>query len=161
VKRLLLVYIGLLAATVFWFAAILAAPWLWSEGRLEAAALLYRAFSLVCHQMTDRSFAFHGRQFGVCSRCTSIYAGFAFGLVLYPLVRRLKATDFPPRGILLAAAAPTLVDFLLGYSGLWLNTVFSRAATGVLLGAVLAFYILPGFVSALGGSAAQRRTGGY
>ncbi len=130
---------------------IFAAPWLWSEGHTLPAALLYRGFSVVCHQMAERSFHFHGHQLGVCSRCAGIYGGFVLGLALYPMVRLLKETVFPPRWILLGAAIPTAADFLLGYSGLWANTFLSRTATGLLLGVVLAFFILPGFVSAFSG----------
>jgi len=155
VNRPVLVYIGLLTVTIIWLAMIFAAPWLLGEGHTLPAALLYRSFSMICHQMADRSFHFHGHQLGVCSRCAGIYGGFALGLALYPMLRVLKETAFPPRWILLGAAAPTAVDFLLGYSGLWANTFLSRTATGSLLGAVLAFYILPGFVAAWTGQGTQ------
>ncbi|MGH9841546.1 MAG: DUF2085 domain-containing protein [Blastocatellia bacterium] len=150
-KRPVLVYIGLLMVTALWLAMVFASPWLWAEGHALPAALLYRGFSAVCHQMAERSFYFHGHQLGVCSRCMGIYGGFALGLALYPMVRPLKETVFPPRWILLIAAIPIAMDFLLGYSGLWANTFLSRTATGSLLGVVLAFFILPGFVSAFTG----------
>lgn len=148
-KRPVLVYCGLLALTACWLALIVAAPWLWAEGRLAPAEALYQGFSVICHQLAERSFFYRGHQLGVCSRCFGIYGGFAAGLALYPAIRRLKETAFPPRRILLAAAMPTAMDFLLGYSGLWANTFLSRTATGALLGVVVAFYIVPGFVATL------------
>jgi uncharacterized membrane protein len=86
---------------------------------------------------------------GVCSRCASIYAGFVIGLLLYPLLRDLREDRFPPRWILIGAAVPTLIDFAGGVLGLFANTFLSRALTGVLFGAVAAFYVTPGLVSAL------------
>jgi hypothetical protein len=75
-----------------------------------------------------------------------LYAGLAIGLLLYPLARSLRSTETPARVWLLIAAAPTAVDFLLGFLGVWPNTHFSRAATGALLGAVAALFIVPGLV---------------
>jgi uncharacterized membrane protein len=86
---------------------------------------------------------------GVCSRCASIYAGFIIGLLLYPFLRDLREDRFPPRWILIGAAVPTVVDFAGGVLGVFANTFLSRALTGVLFGAVAAFYVTPGLVSAL------------
>jgi uncharacterized membrane protein len=86
---------------------------------------------------------------GVCSRCAGIYAGFIIGLSLYPFARDLREDRFPPRWILIAAAAPTGIDFTAGILGLFANTFLSRTLTGMLFGAVAAFYITPGLVSAL------------
>jgi len=88
---------------------------------------------------------------GVCSRCASIYAGFIIGLLLYPFLRDLREDRFPPRWILIGAAVPTAIDFAGGVLGLFANTFLSRALTGVLFGAVAAFYVTPGLVSALNG----------
>jgi len=86
---------------------------------------------------------------GVCSRCASIYAGFITGLLLYPLLRDLREERFPPRWMLIGAAVPTAIDFTGGVLGLFSNTFLSRALTGILFGAVAAFYVAPGLVSAL------------
>ncbi|MCA1594754.1 MAG: hypothetical protein LC754_19425, partial [Acidobacteria bacterium] len=43
-------------------------------------------------------------------------------------------------------ALPTTVDFALGFFGVWENTHLSRFLTAVLLGAVAAFFIVPGLV---------------
>jgi hypothetical protein len=52
----------------------------------------------------------------------------------------------PGRAWLLAAALPTAVDFALGFFGVWENTHLSRFLTALLLGAVTAFYVVPGVV---------------
>jgi hypothetical protein len=38
--------------------------------------------------------------------------------------------------------------FALGWLGIWHNTFASRALTGLLLGSVAAFYLLPGLIEA-------------
>ena len=134
---------------VFWIALILAAPWLMAEKHFLTSASVYQGFSVVCHQNPERSYYFHGYPMGVCSRCISIYAGTIIGLLLYPFLRDLQEEDFPPRWILIVAAIPTLIDFTGGVLGLFANTFFSRSLTGIIFGSVAAFYITPGFVSAL------------
>jgi uncharacterized membrane protein len=138
-----------MALSVLWMGLILAAPWLLAERHFLASAVIYRAFSTVCHQMPARSFYFYGHPMGVCSRCASIYAGFIIGLSIYPFARDLREDRFPPRWILIGATVPTLIDFTAGISGLLANSFLSRALTGILFGAVAAFYITPGLVSAM------------
>jgi uncharacterized membrane protein len=144
----MIVYAALMALSILWASLILAAPWLMAERHFLASAVIYKGFSAVCHQAPERSFYFHGRPMGVCSRCASIYAGFIIGLLLYPILRDLREDRFPPRWILIGAAVPTVIDFAGGVLGLFANSFPSRALTGVLFGAVAAFYITPGLVSA-------------
>ena len=121
------------------------APALRAEGALIASQVVYRLFSAACHQMPERSFYFLGFPLAVCARCAGLYAGAAAGLLAYPLLRRpLARTDAPQRGWLLLAALPTSLDFALGVLGLWENTHASRFSTALLLGAVSAFFIMPG-----------------
>ncbi len=145
----MIVYATLVTLSLAWIALILATPWLMAERHPLASAALYQGFSAVCHQIPERSFYFRGYPMGVCSRCASIYAGFVIGLLLYPFARDLREGAFPPRWILIAAAIPTVIDFAGGILGLFTNTFLSRSLTGILFGAVVAFYITPGFVSAL------------
>ncbi|MGH9751965.1 MAG: DUF2085 domain-containing protein [Blastocatellia bacterium] len=138
--------------SILWAALILAAPWLMAERHFLTSAAIYQGFSVVCHQLPERSFYFSGRPMGVCSRCASIYAGFIIGLLLYPFLRDLREDRFPPRPprwILIGAAIPTAIDFTGGILGLFANTFLSRALTGILFGAVAAFYVTPGLISAL------------
>jgi len=145
----IIVYAALMALSVLWMALILVAPWLVAERHFMASTIIYQGFSAVCHQIPERSFYFHGYPMGVCSRCASIYAGFVIGLLLYPFLRDLREDAFPPRWILIFAAIPTVIDFTGGALGLFANTFLSRALTGSLFGAVAAFYVTPGLVSAL------------
>src|SRR4030095_2580674 len=144
----MIVYAALMALSILWASLILAAPWLRAGRHFLASAVIYKGFSAVCHQAPERSFYFHGRPMGVCSRCASIYAGFIIGLLLSPFRRVLRDARFPPRWILIGAAVPTVLDFAGGVLGLFANSFPSRALTGVLFGAVAAFYITPGLVSA-------------
>jgi len=145
----MIVYAALMTLSILWIAVILSAPWLMAERRFLASAAIYQGLSAVCHQTPERSFYFHGYPMGVCSRCASIYAGFVIGLLLYPFLRDVREDRFPPRWILIGAAVPTAVDFTVGVLGLLANTFLSRALTGILFGAVAAFYVTPGLVSAL------------
>src|SRR5262249_36325780 len=148
-RNAMIVYASLVTLSVLWMALILAAPWLMAERHFLASAAIYQWLSVVCHQLPERSFYFHGYPMGVCSRCAGIYAGAIIGLLLYPILRDLREEEFPPRWILIGAAIPTAVDFTGGVLGLFANTFLSRTLTGVLFGAVAAFYITPGLVSAL------------
>ena len=111
------------------------------------SAPLHRAFGFVCHQIPARSFYLSGHPLGVCARCFGLYAGFALGALLYPLLRRPIGTTLPPpRFWLVVALVPTALDFGLDFAGLLANTHFSRAATGLLLGAASAAYVIPALV---------------
>jgi len=143
-------------ALVFWLMSavtvlllvslIIVAPVAAASGHGELAHGIYGAFGVLCHQMPERSFFIAGHKFAVCSRCTGVYAGFAFTLLLYPLLRSLKRTTTPPRSLLLLAAIPLLVDFSVTFFGFWENTHTSRLLTGALLGSVTVFYVMPGII---------------
>jgi uncharacterized membrane protein len=123
---------------------IIVAPLAAAGGHNEIAGAIYYGFSGLCHQRPDRSFFIDGHKFGVCSRCTGIYFGFAFTLLVYPLVRSLRTIATPARKWLLLAALPLAIDFSLTFFGVWENTHTSRLLTGLLLGSVAVFYIMPG-----------------
>ena len=125
---------------------IIAAPFAQAHGHPEFASPIYKTFSFVCHQIPERSFHMSGHQFGVCSRCTGLYTGFAVAALIYPLARSLKRTDTPSRVWLFLAAVPLAIDFALTYFGIWPNTQLSRFLTGALLSSVAVFYIMPGLV---------------
>jgi len=97
-----------------------------------AAALLYAAGSRICHQLTDRSFAFAGMQLPVCARC--------FGLYLSGAVAAVLAWFAAPRVMpwariaLAAAALPTGVTWALEAAGLAGFSNISRAGAALPLG---------------------------
>ena len=125
---------------------IVVAPAAAASGRGELAQGIYGAFGTLCHQLPERSYSIAGHKFAVCSRCTGLYAGFVFTLLLYPLIRSLKTTATPPRSLLVFAAIPLVIDFSVTFFGFWENTHTSRLLTGALLGSVAVFYVMPGIV---------------
>src|SRR5678815_379247 len=129
---------GIVASLV---SLIIVAPLAAAAGHNGLAFAIYRAFGTLCHQLPERSYFIDGHKFAVCSRCTGIYAGFAFTLLLYPLVRSLRNTATPPRSLLILSALPLAIDFSLTFFGFWENTHTSRLLTGALLGSVSVFYV--------------------
>jgi uncharacterized membrane protein len=145
-SRVIGVWLILSAVTLLIVAAIIAAPLAQANDHTLFAGSIYKTFSYLCHQIPERSCRLGDRQFAVCSRCTGLYAGLAFATSGYPLMKSLKRTDTPRIIWLLLAALPLGIDFALGYFSIWENNHFSRFTTGALLGAVAAFYIVPGLI---------------
>jgi uncharacterized membrane protein len=142
------VFIWAITATVtlLFVSLIVIAPVALAHGHDFTALVIYNSFSRFCHQLPERSFYLNGHPFAVCARCTGIYFGFATGVLLYPLVRTFKRSDAPARKWLLIALVPIALDFALDFFGVWQNTHLSRSVTGALLGAVVAFYVVPGLL---------------
>ena len=136
---------------------ILVAPVAAANNHPHLAVIIYRSFASICHQLPERSFFILGRPFAVCARCTGIYSGFALLLVLYPLIRPLRSTYLPPPKWLFWAAVPLTIDFGLTFLGLWENTHTTRLLTGMLLGGVTVFYVMPG-IAELSERIGQRKT---
>ena len=130
------------AATLF-VTLIVVAPLAAASGHGGIAAVIYRGFSIICHQLPERSFFIDDHKLAVCSRCTGLYAGFLFTLLVYPLVRSLRRTTTPARKWLFLAALPLAIDFSLTFLGIWENTHSSRLLTGLLLGGAAVFYVMP------------------
>lgn len=145
-RRPLLFWAVTAAIVVSLVSLIVVAPLAAASGHNEIAGAIYHAFSPLCHQRPDRSYFLDGHPLGVCSRCTGIYFGFALTLLAYPLVRSLRTTTAPARKWLFLAALPLAIDFSLTFFGIWDNTHTSRLLTGLLLGSVAVFYIMPGIV---------------
>jgi len=137
--------------------AIITAPLASAFGYTSFASSIYKAFGFVCHQISERSFHIEGNKFGVCSRCTGLYSGFAFAVLAYPLARSLRNTVPPSIVWLILAALPLAIDFSLGYFNVWANTHASRFATGALFSATTVFYILPGLIE-IAGKLSKRQT---
>jgi len=123
---------------------IIGAPLALAGNHTSIAFVIYRGFSKVCHQIPERSFYLAGYPLAVCSRCTGLYAGFTASLIVYPLFRPFRTTDGPHPRWLFMAAVPLAIDFGLTFVGLWENTHSSRLITGLLLGSVAVFYVMPG-----------------
>lgn len=144
--RALRVWAAILAVAAAWAAAVLSAPLLRAGGYGVAAAVVYKVFAAVCHQMPERSFLLSGEPLAVCARCAGLYAGALAGVLFYPALRPVALACAPWRGWLFLAVAPTAFDFALGFFGVWENTHWSRFLTALPAGAACAFYVVPGFV---------------
>lgn len=134
------------AAALLWVLLIALPPFLAAFEYTKPALPIYAFFSYICHQLPDRSLHLLGHQLGVCSRCFGVYAGLFLGVAVYPLWRRIENIEPLPRIWLFASIVPLAVDWSLTMFGIWENTHFSRFATGMILGAGCATFIVPAIV---------------
>jgi uncharacterized membrane protein len=138
----------LVAAGAAWAAALPLATVAAARPEPSAATYLpalavYGVGSVVCHQQEARSFHIRGRQMPVCARCTGIYAGAAIaGVMVIAGTRRRthrRSWGRVHRWTLLAAAAsPTAASLAFEWATGVTPGNSIRAATGVLLGVVVA-----------------------
>ena len=149
-KRKRIVYAAVLSLALLWCILFMSVPFL-TEGNPSArklAAVISLFFSPVCHQTAERSFHLAGHPLAVCIRCASIYVGFLLGVVLYPLIRNWNDITLPPKKVLLIGLLPSALE--IGIFRLLLNVPdpFFRAFSGLILGAVVSLYAIPGLFSA-------------
>jgi uncharacterized membrane protein len=104
------------------------------------------AFAPYCHQRFDRSFDFAGAVLPVCARCTGLWTGALAGALLLPLLR--PARTVPRLGWLLAAAAPMALDLAIEHLAGGEPRAWSRALTGLCLGAAIVAFVMPALVRA-------------
>jgi uncharacterized membrane protein len=134
------------AVVLFWVFLIILAPAVKYGGLETLSNVIYKFFSVLCHQMPERSFHLFGHQFAVCSRCFGVYFGLVFGFLVYPLFRKIEETEPFPRYWLFLSLVPIGVDWSLGVFGIWENTHLSRFLTGLILGTACAVFIIPAIV---------------
>ena len=89
-----------------------------------------------------------GEQAGVCIRCFAIYFGFLLSMSLLPFFKRLDKIRIPGAKLFFIVLAPMVVDALLNDTGAHLSTTATRVFTGVLLGVVLPWFVVPAFLEA-------------
>ena len=145
-RRPFVIWLTVASLAALLTAMVIVAPLARANGYQTVAVIIYGAFSRLCHQIPERSFFIAGQQWAICSRCAGLYIGFTTAIFCYPLVRSLRRTDTPERRWLFLAALPILIDFSLGYFGIWQNTHLSRFLTGALFGSVAVFYVVPGLI---------------
>lgn len=103
---------------------------------------LMRGLSIACHQLPDRSPHVHGIALGVCHRCYGIYWGMPVAAMLFLALRRWDGALGRSGGyLLLASLLPPGIDWLGDVLGLWVNTPFSRLATGAVFGLAAGYYL--------------------
>ena len=133
----------MLFLTASWCLLIIAAPLLSSQHRIFSSGMIYYFFSKLCHQIPERSFMLCDRQFAVCSRCTGIYSGFLFGVLIFPLITLFKNEFLLSRKLFLIMLIPLAADVFISVSGIWHNTFTSRYITGFLVGGFTALLLIP------------------
>jgi hypothetical protein len=144
----------IVCAATLWAAAIIAVPYARAHGVLDehpslapATALVYLTGSFICHQRPERSFHADGVQYPVCARCTGLYVGAPFGLLVALMLGRVRRRRHGRdeeadryrrwRVALIAAMVPTLISVLLEQAGGPSDTI-SRAIAALPLGAAVA-----------------------
>lgn len=123
-----------------WIAAILGAPLLVASGSaalVVAGVVIYRAASVVCHQIPERSFQLSVLPVAVCARCLGLYLG--AGVAAIGAFRRSR---IPALGVLTLAALPTAATWLLERAAIWPATNGIRFVAALPLGFAAAWIVL-------------------
>ena len=97
-------------------------------------AAVYATGALICHQRPERSFHAGAARLPVCARCTGLYLSGACGA----LAGWLSVAAIPRRTrlVLIAAALPTAVTWIVEWSGLAQVGNVARAVAALPLGGV-------------------------
>lgn len=108
----------------------------------------------VCHRIDVRSFQLGDRPISFCTRCTGMYLGAFFGLVMLQL-RAPRRGGNPPRRVLIGLAAVTAVfatdsinsftNLIPGFPSLYTTTNTIRVFAGTGFGLVMAVFVYPAF----------------
>lgn len=84
-----------------------------------------------------------GYKLPVCARDVGIYLSMLLGLLLLPFLQRIESDEWPNKWILVAACIPIGIDGTTQLFGLRESSNTLRIITGVIVGIVLPFFILP------------------
>lgn len=76
----------------------------------------------------------------------SIYLGFLFAVILYPIKYKLSNVNLPSIWVLLIPVILIGSDALFDSFGIFSNSFLTRSVTGAMAGSVLPFFLIPGFV---------------
>lgn len=88
-----------------------------------------------CHQIPERSFFIHGRQFPVCARCTGVFLGELLGVIFF------RIGEIPVSvGVILFAVM--LVDWGIQAKGIFQSTNIRRLVTGLMCGYAFANFVM-------------------
>jgi uncharacterized membrane protein len=100
--------------------------------------ILKPTYHLVCHQQADKLLHIAGATTLLCARCTGIYIGGLFGIIL--LISKVKFFRLPTK-YLLYSSIPMFIDVLLVLFGVYYYSKPIAFSTGVLLGSVGIVYL--------------------
>ncbi len=90
---------------------------------------VYLIGDVMCHQHANRSFFINGNQMPFCSRCTGIFLGLAFGLLIGGMFKvRMGAALY------LLGLVPLGLDGVIQLLTAYESTNFNRIVTGMIVG---------------------------
>ncbi len=124
-----------------WWVLVIGAPFL---AYLESpvSGILYYFFSINCHQIPERSFFLFGKQLPICIRCTAIQLSFTMSALIY--IFSVEKREIPSKWYMIFALIPVALDGLTQMAGIRNSSVLMRIITGSIVGAVFAWYFVPG-----------------
>jgi len=128
-------------------AAVVAAPVLSLLSLHAAACAIYLAFSCICHQIPERSFALFNYPLPVCHRCAGLYLGMLLGSFFR--MNALHRSARSRRICIAGTMAAMLLDAAAPAAGLWAGAPAGRFATGLLFGIVIASVLVRGLAEFL------------
>lgn len=132
-----IVLIAVAAIPAFVLATSILCTWAIGNGASAGWAIPFRA---ICHGLPERSLALFGTTMPVCARCIGVYAGVLAGLMLFPLMSKLRERVM--RIVAFAALMPLAIDGLTQLTGLRESTNPLRIATGLIAGLAFGLWIL-------------------
>lgn len=134
--------VALTVGALLWCVVILAAPYgltSTSPSVVSAAAVVYSAAGIICHQRPTRSFYLGGVQLPVCARCAGLYFSGAVGVIVAWLIGGRPTAPIGTRRVLLVAAIPTALSVAIEFVGLASPSNLVRALCALPLGASAAW----------------------
>ena len=143
----MVVYFIFLLLSSGWLAILFFGPYFLAHGGEIGImiTLYYKLFSLICHQLPERSYHVWGYQMPVCVRCFGIYSGLVMGTLIYPLFNKLNNTKIPKFKYLCFFLTPLIFDGLCQLFHLYPSPHYVRLLTGIIASSSLVFYALPLF----------------
>jgi uncharacterized membrane protein len=152
----ILVWVIVLVGGLGLVALITAAPAL----RLHSprlSALIYAVFAPLCHQIPEKCFFYRGFPMAVCGRCAGIYAGFAAGAGIHPVLSGFVRPRLPSLRVLAAFTVPITIDAAANLLHAWRSSNGIRFASGFIWGVVLPYFVIPAIQDLVMTSRRRRR----
>ena len=139
------IYLVFVIASLIWCLLILLPPVLIKAGGSgkSISEIDYKFFGHICHQFEARSLHIGEYKLTVCARCSGIYFGFLFGLLILPLFKNLKIANV--KHLLFFILLPILIDIALDFTGVHGSNILTRTITGLMFGTPSAILIYPSF----------------